>query len=73
MATVAYFICNGRSAGRIKFILMLFNDDSTRIFVQSNGIIDPLTPNDPYRGRTAPLTSKVEFYILFNKYRYLIF
>jgi len=20
--------------------------------------IDPLTPNDPYRGRTAPLTSK---------------
>jgi hypothetical protein len=30
-----------------------------------------LTPNDPYRGRTAPLTSKVAFYIyLFNKFRY---
>ena len=25
--------------------------------------INPLTPNDTYRGRTAPLTSKVAFYI----------
>ena len=24
----------------------------------SYGTINPLTPNDPYRGRTAPLTSK---------------
>jgi len=24
--------------------------------------LNPLTPNDPYRGRTAPLTSKVAFY-----------
>ena len=23
-----------------------------------SGRINPLTPNDPYRGRTAPLTSK---------------
>jgi len=22
------------------------------------GVLNPLTPNDPYRGRTAPLTSK---------------
>ena len=29
--------------------------------------INPLTPNDPYRGRTAPLTSKVTFYIFFSK------
>jgi hypothetical protein len=29
--------------------------------------IHPLTPNDPYRGRTAPLTSKVAFF----KYIYL--
>jgi len=35
-------------------------------------LINPLTPNDPYRRRTAPLTSKVAFYI-FNKYRYRIF
>jgi len=25
--------------------------------------INALTPNDPYRGRTSPLTSKVAFYI----------
>ena len=31
--------------------------------------INLLTPSDPYRGRTAPLTSKVASY-LFNKYRY---
>jgi len=27
------------------------------------GEINPLTPNDVYKGRTAPLTSKVAFYI----------
>jgi hypothetical protein len=26
-------------------------------------LFNPLTPNDPYSGRTAPLTSKVAFYI----------
>jgi len=26
-------------------------------------LINLLTPNDPYRGRTAPLTSKVAFYM----------
>ena len=25
--------------------------------------INPLMPNDPYSGRTAPLTSKVAFYV----------
>ena len=29
----------------------------------SSAEVNPLTPNDPYRGRTAPLTSKVAFYI----------
>ena len=33
--------------------------------------INPLKPKDPYRGRTAPLTSKRCIFIyLFNKYRY---
>ena len=27
-------------------------------FICYNPLINPLTPNDPYRGRTAPLTSK---------------
>jgi hypothetical protein len=29
--------------------------------------INPLTPNDPYRGRAAPLTSKVAFYIIIQQ------
>ena len=38
-------------------------------------LINPLTPNETYRGRTAPLASKVAFYVciyiyIFNKYRY---
>ena len=28
---------------------------------------NPLTPNDPYRGHTAPLTSKVAFYIFIQQ------
>jgi hypothetical protein len=30
-------------------------------------VIRPLTPNDPYSGRTAPLTSKVVFYIFIKQ------
>jgi len=30
-------------------------------------IFNPLTPNDPYNGRTAPLTSKVAFYIFIQQ------
>ena len=29
--------------------------------------ITPLTPNDTYRGRTAPLTSKVTFYVFIQQ------
>jgi len=29
--------------------------------------VNHLTPNDPYRGRTAPLTSKVAFYIFIRQ------
>ena len=29
--------------------------------------INPLTPNDAYRGRTAPLTSEVAFYIFIQQ------
>jgi len=29
--------------------------------------INPLTPNDPYSGRTAPLTSKIAFYIFIQQ------
>jgi len=30
-------------------------------------IFNPLTPNDPSSGRTAPLTSKVAFYIFIQQ------
>ena len=33
--------------------------------------VNPLTPNDPYRGRTAPLTSKVAFYIFIQQIQIL--
>ena len=33
----------------------------------NNQTINPLTPNDTYRGRTAPLTSKVAFYIFIQQ------
>ena len=33
--------------------------------------INPLTPNDTYRGRTAPLTSKVAFYTFIQQIQVL--
>ena len=30
-------------------------------------LINPLTPNDPYSGRTAPLAPKVAFYIFIQQ------
>ena len=29
--------------------------------------VNPFTPNDPYWGRTAPLTSKVAFYVFIQQ------
>jgi len=37
------------------------------VFVTVPHDINPLTPNDPYRGRTAPLTFKVAFYIFIQQ------
>jgi len=34
---------------------------------QTKCSVNPLTPNVPYRGRTAPLTSKVAFYIFIQQ------
>ena len=34
-------------------------------------LINPLKPNDPYRGRTAPLNSKVAFYIFIQQIQVL--
>jgi plasmid rolling circle replication initiator protein Rep len=35
--------------------------------MQNYFILNPLTPIDPYRGRSAPLTSKVAFYIFIEQ------
>ena len=35
--------------------------------VQLEDEINPLTPNGPYRGRTAPLTSKAAFYVFIQQ------
>jgi len=38
------------------------------VWTTSNlNVFNPLTPNDPYRGRTATLTSKVAFYIFIQQ------
>ena len=45
---------------RLRLTCCLSFADSRTNFVRS---VNPLTPNDPYGGRTAPLTSKVAFHI----------
>jgi hypothetical protein len=53
-------------------LLLLFETNMSATFemfsccVQINPI-NPLTPNDPYRGRTAPLNCKVAFYIFIQQ------
>jgi len=44
------------------------NEQSSNDLTLKRGIIlNPLTPNEPYRGRTTPLTSKVAFYIFIQQ------
>ena len=54
---------------RIKWII--FSKDSsqnlTLSYLPPPPPFNPLTPKDPYRGRTAPLTSKVAFYIFIQQ------
>ena len=38
-----------------------------RCLFQALSILNPLTPNDTYVGRTAPLTCKVAFYIFIQQ------
>jgi len=42
-----------------------------RVYTASLVYVNPLTPNDPHRGRTAPLTSKVTFYIFIQQIQVL--
>jgi len=62
----AIYIC-------FRFVLLVLTFETVRFTVivcsplRSNCWINPLTPNDPYRGRTTPLTSKVAFYVFIKK------
>ena len=51
--------------GSYRWYYVLRQDKTERIDseVSDPRCINPLTPNDPYRYRTAPLTSKVAYYI----------
>ena len=46
----------------IRFFFHYYNplhvSSNSVLIISRSYCIDPLTPNDPYRGRTAPLTSK---------------
>jgi len=43
----------------------------SKIYRENSCFINPLTPNDPYRNRTVPLTSKVAFYIFIQQIQVL--
>jgi len=55
-------VIQGEVEGRIKV-----RESGERRRKQLLDGVNPLTPNYPYRGRTAPLTSKVAFYIFIQQ------
>ena len=59
-----YNTWNIEASGKEKKIKRIFVDFLAKIFEFA---LNPLTPNDPYRGRKAPLTSKVAFYIFIQQ------
>ena len=61
--------CFGQIYCQSSGVLILYSQQLTSMTNTScfEYIINPLTPNDTYRGRTAPLTSKVAFYIFIQQ------
>jgi len=51
----------------IRFMLLCNDGEILSSVVFITIIINPLAPNYPYMGRTAPLTSKVTFYIFIQQ------
>ena len=56
---------------RLRWLLDRLSDLSKKLSpchgAAIRNIVKPLTPNDTYRGRTAPLTSKVAYYIFIQQ------
>jgi len=51
-----------------KIHVKMWTEETTwQLYVDGMIQINPLTPNVNYSGRTAPLTSKVEFYIFIQQ------
>ena len=46
---------------------MIKNNIIREVCSEGKAVINPLTPNDPHNGRTAPLTSEVSFYIFIQQ------
>ena len=60
-------VCIFRINFKLHDILMHSLSAGFLCVASDNGVLNPLTPNDHYRGRTAPLTSKVAFYIFIQQ------
>jgi hypothetical protein len=59
--------CNKKCAEKIRVLQICCSFNmmfKSQLFCMG---VNPLTPNDPYRSRTAPLTSKVVFYIFIQQ------
>jgi len=48
-------------------LAILLANNEVPLILEPERSINPLTPNDPYSGRTAPLTSKVAFYVFIQQ------
>jgi hypothetical protein len=65
---IKYVACRNSSNAYLNPICHLLTLLGAHHILHVNRIkVNPLTPNDPYRGRTAPLTSKVAFYIFIQQ------
>jgi len=65
---IPYRAVNTNRAGYIKQSFKAVKGKKIAVLFEANKKhINPLTPTEPYWGRTAPLTSKVAFYIFIQQ------
>jgi hypothetical protein len=57
----------GIDGGSVSLTLLVFFPYQYHSTITPRSFINPLTPNDPYIGRTASLTSKVAFGIFIQQ------
>ena len=64
---MAYFKVRGSRPKKKKIHIWLFRMSVVGISSRTCSLLNPLTANGNYSGRTAPLTSKVAFYIFIQQ------